>query len=401
MTTDVNAEFFTTRIQQLADAKDRHNALEKAVKDGQVRKNSNGTYTVLTGWDQGEVLDGTGMPRHGLDVTETGDVKLYLKDTPAWHSLGTVIDGGLSSVDNVLKVAGLDYTVGLRKARYLPDEADDQNDADSVPLNVPDYFVTIREDTKAALGVVGNRYVPIQNSDAYSFLESLFADNLMICETAGSRNNGRDVFISAELPTHLIIDPTGFADYIRQYIIIQNNHSGRSPLVASTTPWRPVCANTERFGVRDAVSKWAIRHTRSAPDRMKEARRALGLTTAYYEQWAEEENALAQTPFFFNQVDALIREVWGELDKDATKVKRTRWEGRRDTLMELFNVETARVGTTAYAAERAVTALLDHHTGRKNGGRHTPLEALGVAILEDSTTTTKTKAHEKLMQLVR
>ncbi|WP_373311017.1 DUF932 domain-containing protein [Streptomyces alanosinicus] len=30
------------------------------------------------------------------------------------------------------------------------------------------------------------------------------------------------------------------------------------------TPWRPVCANTERFVVRDGVTRWAVRHTAGA-----------------------------------------------------------------------------------------------------------------------------------------
>jgi phage/plasmid-like protein (TIGR03299 family) len=412
---DVNEEFRATRILQIERAEDRHKALEEGVAKGELRKNTNGTYTVLSGMDAGEVLDGLGMPRHGLDLTETGNAKLYLKDTPAWHALGTVIKGGLSSADAVLRCAGLNWTTELRKVRYLPEliaspiegaEAQEigtfhTSEVDAGIFTVPDQYVTVRSDTLQAMGVVGKRYTPFHNADAYAFLDELFGDRLMICETAGSMNDGADVFISAELPDDLIIDPSGFADHIKQYVVIKNNHNGRSPIVAMTTPWRPVCANTERFAIRDAVSKWIVRHTKNAKTRMLEAQRTLGLTTQYYQKWAEEENALLGVPFSGQYIDALIREVWGELDSDATARARTAHNDRRDKVFELFAVESNRVGHNAYAAERAVTGYVDHHRVRRNGGKYTPLEALGIAIMEDTGTEDKTRAHKKLMELVK
>ena len=66
-------------------------------------------------WDNGEIWtmrDGLVLPEHGLDTT-TGRVALYTA-APAWHEVGTVIDGGTSDIDVVLEAGGIGFTVVLR-----------------------------------------------------------------------------------------------------------------------------------------------------------------------------------------------------------------------------------------------------------------------------------------------
>jgi phage/plasmid-like protein (TIGR03299 family) len=397
MTTDVNAKFAETKFAQMNSATKRVDWLQGMVKDGKAKDNGNGTVTVTEGWDRGETFrlqnrDGLlqdVIASHGLDTKANGETALYLKDEPAWHSLGQVIPGGLHTAADVLKAAGLDWEVGVEAAKFM----------DKI---IPGKFVTYRKDTMDPLGVVGNIYTPFQNLQSYSFLDELLEFG-MVAETAGSWRGGTRTFISARIPEDLILDPDGIADPIRQYLMISNSHDGTTPVRAVVTPWRPVCRNTERFALRDAKTKWSVRHTKNAAAKVEEAKRALKLTHEFYTEWVEEETKLLHTEFAPNYVDALINQVWGEPDKDATKRAKTADAERRNQIHNLFSQESNRSGQNAYSAERAVTEYVDHFVKLRprNDLKGNILAALGQAILEESQDDVKTKAHDKLMLLVK
>lgn len=395
MATDVNAAFAATKFAQMDNATKRLDWLESMVREGKAKDNGNGTVTITSGWDEGETFrlqqrDGLVqdvIASHGLDTKANGEIALYLNTEPAWHALVDPIPGGLKTAAGVLKAAGLDWEVGVEQATFHGKP-------------VPGKFVTYRKDTADPLGIVGKIYTPFQNSQSYAFLDELLEFG-MVAETAGSWRGGSRTFISARIPEDLILDPEGIADPIRQYLMISNSHDGTTPVRAVVTPWRPVCRNTERFALRDATTKWSVRHTKNAAAKVEEAKKALKLTHEYYTEWAAEETKLIQTPF--NTVDALIKEIWGELDTDATKRARTADANRRSQIHELFRAEANRSGRNAYAAERAITEYVDHfiQLRPRNDLKGEPLKALGQALLEETQDAVKTKTHDKLMLLVK
>lgn len=395
---DVNAEFHAERMGQLATIKDRTAYLESQVAEGTMQKLSDGRYRVLTGWDRGEIFNVQGMPEHGLDQKENGETALYLKDAPAWHGVGTVIPGGSSSVNTVLKAAGLDWETVLVPEQWTWNGELRTEDEDA--------FVSVRSDNGNRLGTVGKLYTPVHNRQAFGFLDTLFGEHLMVAESAGSFRGGRRVFISAELPNDLVIDPDGINDHVRQFLTVINSHDGTTPLIAMVTPWRTVCKNTERLALNGAKTKWTIRHTKNWANRADEAKRTLGLTTSYYDQFVEEETALLNTPFAVNgigDVDKLCDEIWGELDKDPSKKAVTQDTNRRERVQALWKMESERVGKNAYAAERAITGYVDHFTNLRPRGalKGNRLAALGQALLEESLDAPKNRTHKRLMELVK
>ncbi|MFJ9179401.1 DUF932 domain-containing protein [Streptomyces sp. NPDC102360] len=286
--------------------------------------------------------------RDGLDTT-LGAAALYAS-IPAWHGLGNVIPGGISDIDTVLGLAGIDFQVHRVPAFYLWNGELRQHHGK---------YHTVRGDTGAALGVVGSQYAPIQNRSGFEFLQELVNDFGVIWESAGALREGRKVFISIRLPRTITIDAEGINDEIVPFVAVINSHDGRSPFTAVVTPWRPVCGNTERFAVRDAYTRWTVRHTKSATDRIKEARRTLSLSVNYYDKWASEETALARTDFAIDEFDRLIGELWPRSD-DATARTARADDRRRDTLADMFTVQAQEIGRTAYTAERVITDYLDH-----------------------------------------
>lgn len=370
--TDINQQLFGQR--------------RSAIDSGSVTRRDNGSWVYA---DKSEVLG-----RDGLDTT-LGKAALYTT-TPAWHGLGNVIPGGTDNIDDVLDLGGIAFDVAKREVRY---SFMSEHDTTPALRSFADQYVTVRSDTGSPLGVVGSRYEIIQNRDLFTFLEELVGEHGVIWESAGALRNGRRVFVSMRLPQSVTVDADGINDEIIPFVVMLNSHDGSSPAQALVTPWRPVCANTERFAIRDAYTRWTVRHTSSALDRIAEARRTLGLSVKYYERWADEETVLARTSLTIRAFEKVIDDLW-PIGDEATKRSVGITERRRDELVTTFKNEAKRVGRTAYAAERAVTDYLDHVAPRRPGKTMTEEIARATALLEGADDEIKNKTHKKLMTLV-
>ena len=396
---DVNERFAAERAGQLQDAADRQAALEQRIADGKLTPLGDGRYRVTdpNSWDNGEIWtmrDGQVLPQHGLDTT-TGKVALY-SAVPAWHELGTVIEGGTSDIDTVLEAGAIGFEVVRRPVLY------------QATLNGPtqvlaDEFVTVREDTGAGLGVVGARYEVLQNRQMFEFLQDLVDRYDVVWDSAGALRDGHKVFVSMRLPNTVSIDAVGINDQIVPYIAGINSHDGSSQAHVVVSPWRIRCGNTERFAVRDAVTRWGVRHTRNARDRIAEARRTLGLSVKYFDNWAAEQEALAQTDLAIDEFRKVVNDLWPAPEDGAPKRTVTHHTNRLDALTELYDSNSAQLGRTAYAGERAITEYADWKAAIRPTGslRGKNLAARATAVMEGSNDELKNKVHRRLLTLVR
>jgi phage/plasmid-like protein (TIGR03299 family) len=379
---DVNTQFATERNAQAA-------RFAKLIEEGKAKDLGDGRVLMLTGWDRGEIFQ-NGKPVHGLDMKANGETALYTR-VPAWHALGTVVPEGLRTGAEVLRAAGLDFEI-----KQMPCVVN----IGGTERRVPDTFVNYRSDTLAPLGTVGKIYEPFQNITAYSFLDELLNYG-MVAESAGSFRGGSRVFISAKVTEDLVIDPSGVGDIIGQYLSIINSHDGSSSFVAVVSPWRPVCQNTERLALKNATTKWSIRHTKNGLNKVEEAKRSLKLTTQYFQEFKAESEALLSVPVRDNMIDGLITDIFGAPEEDAPKRAVTIDANRREDIRRVFSREVDRTGSNAYAFERAVTEYADHMAERRPRGelKNNPLAALGVALLEGSNDEVKATTHKRLMTL--
>ena len=398
-TGDVNQAFTAERVGQIQAAEATRARFDARVADGKLVPLGNGQFRVNDpgSFDHGEILVQRGgliLPQHGLD-TSLGQAALY-SAVPAWHTLGNIIPGGTSDIDTVLQAGGIDYDVSLRPVRY-------RNSADGPTLILDDQFVTVREDTGAGLGVVGARYEVMQNRAVFEFLQDLVDRYDVVWESAGALREGRKVFVSLRLPQSITIDAEGINDEIVPFIVAINSHDGSSQYQVVVTPWRPVCGNTERFAVRDAHTRWGVRHTRNARDRFAEARRTLGLSTKYFEQFAAEEESLARTELALAEFRQVIDDLWEPPAQDAPARTKTNHATRVEKLTEGFTTNTDRLGRTAYAAERSITEYADWGKNIRPSGslRGNNLAARATLALEGADDDVKSRAHRRLLTLVR
>jgi phage/plasmid-like protein (TIGR03299 family) len=395
---DVNQAFATERAAQLEAVADRRADFERRVAAGTLTPIGGGRFRVTdpTSLDNGEIWSQQGgvlMPQHGLDQT-TGQPALYTT-VPAWHGLGTVVPGGTSGIDEVLALGRIGFTVARRPVLF-------QNELGGPTRVLADQFVTVRSDTGAGLGCVGARYEVIDNREAFWFLQDLVDQFDVTWESAGALREGRKVFVSMRLPETVTIDPDGIRDEIVPFIVAINSHDGSTLFHVPVTPCRPTCSNTERFALRDANSRWGVRHTRNALERVNEARRTLGLSIHYFQRFTEEEQELAQTNLEVDAFRDLAEHLWPNPGSDAPIRARNTHDRRLTELTELFETTSNHLGRTAYGAERTITHFVDWRTRIRPTGslRGQNLAARATAMLEGTTDEVKTRAHRKLLTLI-
>lgn len=400
VTPDVNEAFRAERAGQFEAAAKASADFDARIAEGKLVPIGGDRFRVNDpgNWDNGEILVRQGgqiLPQHGLDESK-GSVALY-SALPAWHSLGNVIPGGISDIDEVLRLGGIDFEVQRTPVLFRPEGFDGPTKL------VKEQFVNFRTDTGDALGVVGAKYHIIQNRQNFEFLQDLTGLDDIVWESAGALRGGSRVFVSMRLPDTITIDAEGINDQIIPFIVAINSHDGSGQAQVVTTPWRPVCGNTERFAVRDAFTRWGTRHTTNAAARFQQARETLKLSIKYYDSFAREEEALAQTAITIDEFRKIANELWKPPADDAKQQAKTVHENRLEKLTGYYAKNAGQLGHTAYAAERAITEYLDWGKGIRPAKslRDDIMAARAAQALEGGSDDVKATAHRRLLTLVR
>jgi phage/plasmid-like protein (TIGR03299 family) len=215
---------------------------------------------------------------HMIDRT-TGKAAVFVVGDPPWHKLGTVIDKAATS-EEAIRLACLDWQVGKRQLFTEDGTA------------VKGAFATYRHDTNAILGVVGARYTPFQNLDAFKFMDALVGEQLAMYETAGALCGGQRVWMLARIPKELRVN--GTEDVIEPYVMLTNTHDGTGSITMLPTSVRVVCQNTLNLALRECRNGGLrIRHTASVEQSVEDARQNLGIVLRGVETFQEQINHLA------------------------------------------------------------------------------------------------------------
>jgi phage/plasmid-like protein (TIGR03299 family) len=285
---------------------------------------------------------------------------------PAWHGLGTVFQEEVSTA-KMLELAHLDkWNVRLEDVE-IPAGMESDKGYSFVVRDNP--FI---DNQKDVLGVVGERYVPLQNEDLFDFVD-LMLDGGGRWETAGSIKNGRVVFGSLALERETILDPNGVSDKVNTYLLINTSHDGSVAIQASITPVRVVCANTlnlalgQRGRNGSVKQSFKIRHTATASGKVQQAREALGLANAYMDKFDEMAKAMIEKEISKAKFDEIIELAYPKPETDS-KGSLKKWETKIDTIQQIYQSATTNmIAGTSWGAFNALTERLDWHRSGRNG----------------------------------
>ena len=306
---------------------------------------------------------------------------MYAGQVP-WHGLGTPVSTEVTASD-AIKLAGLSWRVDLQPVFA---------GAGFVQTPISGVKATVRDSDHRALGVVGDRYMPVQNEDAFAFFDSVVGEGQAIYHTAGSLDGGRRVWVLAKLPGEVRVSQD---DVTEKYLLLMNSHDGSTALRMLFTPVRVVCQNTLNLALhRGTAEGISIRHTASATTRIDEARRALGLAHSYYEEFAAEAARLMATPYTDTQMNGLVERLF-PMERDELS---TRTQKHRQKVLELFEYGRGheQIRGTAWAALNAVAEFADHYrsTRVRPGDRRDEKRLSSVWL--GSAASLKRAAHEAI-----
>lgn len=286
-----------------------------------------------------------------------------VKETP-WHGLGNVINDA-PTVGEGIKAAGLDWQVGLEPLFT--------NDGEKVT-----HQAVRRDGDKSILGVVGPKYQPLQNAEAFEWFQPFLDAKAAHLTTAGSLCEGRKVWVMAEIGDPLTIVK---GDEVRRFVLLSNSHDGTQSVRVGFTPIRVVCANTLAMAHSDAESQLLrMRHTKGLKDELKRVQEIMNLANSEFEATAEQYRALAAKKIVNrNDLRDYVKRVMLLTNKKDENGNETDELTKKsaDTyaaILENFDSgrgvsEAKKAKGTWWAAYNAVTEYLSYARGKTSDGR--------------------------------
>ena len=210
--------------------------------------------------------------------------KMVFAGATPWHGLGTEIDDATNFWD-AFKLAGLDWEVETEPLYRMG--AAGQVVGEQVKAQA-----AVRTSDDKVLGVVGPRWTPLQNRDAFKVFEPLIDSGDMRLHTAGSLRGGERVWVLCQLGlenTEIVKN-----DEIAKFALLSNGHDGKLAVHFGFTPIRVVCANTESMARSSTASNLIrVRHHRFVKNNVEKLRDIMNLANQEFEATAEQYRFLA------------------------------------------------------------------------------------------------------------
>lgn len=285
------------------------------------------------------------------------ETMMYAGEKP-WHGLGTKIDGQTTFWD-AFKQAGLDWEVEVEPI------------FDHHGIKIEKHNAVVRQSDRRTLGVVGDRWTPLQNRDAFQTFEPLVDSGELTIDTAGSLRNGERIWALGKLnKSNSVIVP---GDEIAKYVLLSNGHDGKLAVHMGFTPIRVVCANTEAMARNTKASRLVrVRHHRFVKQSVDALRDIMNLANAEFEATADQYRALAAKDINAKDLKTYVKIVLG-LEEIKNDDLTTRSANIVADIEKLFVTGKGNdiVGTrgTYWAAYNAVTEYLNYNKGRSNETR--------------------------------
>lgn len=238
--------------------------------------------------------------------------------TSTWENIGTTINE--TKIDDVLVKAGLDYTV---IASPLFTEMNGKK------IEVKSNNV-IMKSTGDICGVVSDKYVPMQNKDAFDFINYINEDIHFV--KAGETKSGL-VYVIGELNEMNIL-----GDNFKTHLIFQNSHNGKYQLAMSICPLRIVCQNQFNLSFKESNATYLIRHTKNVESRMAIASESLHKISDYMNSFKQKAELFAQQKVDATQVTKFLNYMFPEKEGMSDKAL-IKLEDEKAKFLKAYNAD--------------------------------------------------------------
>ena len=291
------------------------------------------------------------------------DTMFSVVETP-WHRLGIILDKP-PTTEEAIRAANLSWTVESGSVHLL------------TGAEIPGWKANVRSDTEEVLGIVGDKYRPIQNVDAFAWFQPWLDAKAVTLETAGSLKNGRIVWVLAKIAGDPMVIVPKANDVVEGYILLSNAHDGTRAAKAGFTGTRVVCANTMAMALNEgsAANKLlSVRHSKNAKDALSAVRDSMDLIQKSFRASEEQFRAMARLQISEKDLRRYVLQVFSPtsvvdeeiVDDDAKKRV-------LNNVIPLF--ESGRgnslpgVAGSMWSGYNAITEYLSHERGHNDDNR--------------------------------
>jgi len=253
----------------------------------------------------------------------------YTKGAPFRYKGAVNVEDCITS-RQVMEESGLDFTVEKCRlfAEMTPSKYIANNNNLITNINekntlkqygvVDNAYGIYRTDYNIPLGLVKERYEPVQNVDAFRFFDDAIGLNKAIWQTAGFFGRGERIFVSAKLPDDILVH----GDKVDSYLVFTNSHDGSTGVKILFTPIRVICQNTLNAAIRTSTNYISFRHTKNVHSNINMASEILGICSKQTAALNEYYNLLFKTKVD----DRTAVDVFGDIvltTDELTKIKAT------------------------------------------------------------------------------
>ncbi len=277
----------------------------------------------------------------------------YCGDVP-WHKLGKKVSEGVTA-EQMIREAGLDWEVDLRPARGAREinRKGEFSRYEVVRLPRPN-----KQEAEVLLGLVGRRYQPLQNSEAFEFFDPIVGETKAYFETAGALGEGERIWVMAKMPEVMEIVP---GDECMKYLLLSNTHSGEGSVIVKFTSVRVVCQNTLMMAMADGQKAYRVRHSKNMQFRLEELADFLAITQEVFliaEEWFKR---LAKIQIVEDRLEEYFGAVF-PLSEGQRKTSKEppRWKNLREAYESQPGLQLPGVRGTLWAAYNAITYFEDY-----------------------------------------
>jgi len=213
---------------------------------------------------------------------------------------------------------------------------------------IPDHKIVIRSDNKNPIGVVGDRYTPLQNSFAYSWFDTICAQHNAAYNKCYVIDGGHKIILEASVNGPITIRK---GDEPFRQIRLINTFDGSYPFTAQFSVWRMICKNGMMGW--SSENKVRVHHTKNGEVHASEALRILAAGMAYFTKFEEQCKVLANKILDKEMVEVFLTKCFG-------KEGGTRQKNLRNKVVELYEAGKGTGQGTAYDLYNGYIEWIDH-----------------------------------------
>jgi phage/plasmid-like protein (TIGR03299 family) len=277
----------------------------------------------------------------------------YYGEVP-WHGLGKLVPKGLTA-EEMIRAAGLDWEVELVPARGAREINRKGEFSRYEVVRKPRSNTTENE---VLLGVVGRRYQPLQNVEAFEFFDPIVGEHKAYFETAGALGEGERIWVMAKMPQAMEIVR---GDECFKYLLLSNTHSGDGSVIVKFTAMRVVCQNTLMLAMKDGQEAYRVRHSKQMQFKLDELAAFLAITQEVFLRAEELFRRLAKVKMNEERLEHYFGAVFPRSDEQKKKgEKPLRWAFLREVFETQKDLQLHGVCGTLWGAYNAITRFEDY-----------------------------------------